>query len=767
MPPSLSETETVLIFSQWLEATPDILVITGLESEQLLFVNDAFVELTGYGRGEAIGRTLHELDLYVRPSQAISVHERARLRESSSFRWELRTKSGQVRVLETSARAVTLGDRDYIVAMSRDGSERARNEQTASRLAAIVESSDEAIFGQNLDGVITSWNSGAERMYGYPADEAKGRTDSSLLIPADIPDDSTPSLKAIARGETVHRYETVRERKDGTMIPVSLTVSAVPDDAGEIVGASVIARDITARKQTERELQESEAKYRAVVEHVPAVVYSWTAAEGLLKVVEDYVSPQIEAVLGYNPADWMANPDLWFDRLHEEDRKDVIAEVARCVQSGEPFRMEYRMVARDGRIVWLHDEAAVVSRDDPRGVVRYQGVQLDVTARKDMESTLRESDARKSAIFAAAMDCIISIDGEGRILEFNPAAERTFGYSTEEATGAELADLIIAPRYKEAHRAGLARYVATGEGSIIGQRLEFTALHRDGTEFPVELTVTSVSALGHTIFTGFIRDISARKRSEDDLTRNIHWLGQSLVELREVHADRQKLLSSLLTAREDERRRIASDIHDDAVQKVTAATIRLDMLARNHPHLATDEGFTKVQESLRRSLESMRHLMFELRLDVLDTDGLVAALRMLLQEEPGLPNSPTHRIHGWLAAEPPEDIGIVLYRVAQEALANVRKHANASTVDVSIRDQRGGYAIQIKDDGVGFDTSGIGRSEPGHLGLVSMRERVEMKGGSLLITSHLGKGTMVEFWLPGPQGKGSDADQDEPPAKPR
>lgn len=137
--------------------------------------------------------------------------------------------------------------------------------------------------------------------------------------------------------------------------------------------------------------------------------------------------------------------------------------------------------------------------------------------RRTVEESVRESEARKSAILESALDAIISMDADGRVIEFNPAAERIFGYSREEATGREMAELIIPPSLREKHREGLRRYLVTSEGPVVGNRLELTGMRSDASEFPVELTVTRVPLDGPPIFTGYIRDITERKRTESAL----------------------------------------------------------------------------------------------------------------------------------------------------------------------------------------------------------------------------------------------------------
>ena len=129
--------------------------------------------------------------------------------------------------------------------------------------------------------------------------------------------------------------------------------------------------------------------YRTLLEQIPAIVYVWGIDEQD-DMVEGYVSPQIEAVLGFRPEEWMADPQLWIERLHPDDRDEVLDETARSVQAGEPFKLEYRMIARDGRVVWLHDVASMVARSQDGRATRYQGVQIDITARKEAEHAQRD-----------------------------------------------------------------------------------------------------------------------------------------------------------------------------------------------------------------------------------------------------------------------------------------------------------------------------------------------------------------------------------------
>jgi signal transduction histidine kinase len=266
------------------------------------------------------------------------------------------------------------------------------------------------------------------------------------------------------------------------------------------------------------------------------------------------------------------------------------------------------------------------------------------------------------------------------------------------------------------------------------------ALHRDGHRFPVELAI-SASGTGDALrFHAFVRDITERKRTEAELQENVTVLRQAMRE-------RQLLLSRVQGAHEEERRRIAGDIHDDSIQVMAAAAMRLSMLRRRLGEDGPVEAVAQIEDIVQQAIERLRHLLFELRPAALDREGLSAALRMYLgvmQDETGI----GFHLTDALAEEPGMDVRAALYRIAQEALSNVRKHANARNVNVTVEERDRGIVVRIQDDGDGFDPSLADRVAPGHLGLPAMRERTEALGGWCSVDSVPGYGTTVELWVP-------------------
>ncbi len=218
--------------------------------------------------------------------------------------------------------------------------------------------------------------------------------------------------------------------------------------------------------------------------------------------------------------------------------------------------------------------------------------------------------------------------------------------------------------------------------------------------------------------------------------------------LRRIDRERVKLLESLISTAEEERRRIAIDIHDDAIQKMAAVAMRLDMLRVDHAHLEDDEGLAKLSQTVVASIDSLRHLLFELSPSGLETGGLLEALRLYLDQQSKLDGAPEYHIEHDLAAEPSLQTRLVLYRIAQEAITNAKKHARAAHVHVLVADRDGGHLVRVRDDGVGFAVKMRLDPLPGHLGLIAMRQRAEMAGGEFVIRSAPGEGTTVESWLP-------------------
>jgi signal transduction histidine kinase len=225
----------------------------------------------------------------------------------------------------------------------------------------------------------------------------------------------------------------------------------------------------------------------------------------------------------------------------------------------------------------------------------------------------------------------------------------------------------------------------------------------------------------------------------DERTRELR---AAIAHLEDVDRQRRRLLEHVVKAGEEERRRIAADIHDDPVQKLVALKMRLELLAKANPHL---EDAVAAKDVVLVAIRSLRHLLFDLRPPVLDEQGLGPALRSFLEH-----SDATFRwtVEDEIEREIPAQTRVILYRIAQEALTNTRKHAQAEHVRVRLSESQGGVAMEIVDDGVGFEPMRAVVAAPGHMGLAAIRERAEMAGGRCSLHSLPGQGTTLDVWLP-------------------
>jgi PAS domain S-box-containing protein len=313
----------------------------------------------------------------------------------------------------------------------------------------------------------------------------------------------------------------------------------------------------------------------------------------------------------------------------------------------------------------------------------------------------------------AALDAVVTMDHRGRVIGWNRAAETIFGYAAREATGREMAELIVPPALRDAHRRGLARFLQTERAVVLDRRLELTGARRDGTEFPVELTITRIPLPGPPTFTGYLRDITARTKADQEL-----------------RASRARLVE----VADAERRRIQRNLHDGAQQRLTSVLLNLGRLRASPGE--QDSLLERAIDELAAGLDEVRQLASGLHPAMLTERGLVVALEALAMRAPvplELRALPDRRV--------PEQVEAAAYYVVAEALANVQKHAGARRVVVraTADDQR--LDISVVDDGVG------GADEEGG-GLRGLADRVEALGGRLTLESPAGGGTRLSAEIP-------------------
>ncbi|MEQ8671644.1 MAG: PAS domain S-box protein [Aggregatilineales bacterium] len=284
----------------------------------------------------------------------------------------------------------------------RDITEQFKLNQERAQLAAIVNNSQDAIISKSLDGIIMTWNPGAEGLYGYPADEALGQP-IAILFPENIKEHEIRLRARVQEGERIHNYETTRQRKDGELIEISLTISPVRDERGQIKGFSTIERDITDRKRHQAEItrltlltQAQHNRLMNIVASVPGMVYESTITSETGQQRMDFISNYAESLFGYTLEEWNANDNLWEQIVLEEEWESIGKQATVIYESKEPGTIQFRCRTKTGEIIYAESHTTFIDNED--GTVLSRGVIMDVTERKHLDDMLQAytEDLRRS-----------------------------------------------------------------------------------------------------------------------------------------------------------------------------------------------------------------------------------------------------------------------------------------------------------------------------------------------------------------------------------
>lgn len=407
-----------------------------------------------------------------------------------------------------------------------------------------------AVVATDADGAITRWNRFAETFFDWPGADVLGRRFDEVLFSATAPvPEGLP--ERLLSGEA-WEGELPTRRRDGSVCETFVSFSPIEMD-GRPAGTVAICVDITERKQTERllhaqyALTQVLAESQSLDEATPRLLRTvgetlqWPVGaiwrvddrDEVIRCVEVWSAPgtrvdefldltrrsAFESGLGLPGRVWKSGEPAWIVDVVQDDnfpRAPAAQAVGLHGAFGFPIRFGYEVL---GVVEFFAREIREPDQQllDMMATVGSRIGQF--IERTEAEEAARESQARTAAILESALDCIISMDHRGRIIEWNPAAERVFGHRRDEAMGRAVADVIIPPGLRERHREGLERYLAGGEPQILGNRVELTGLRADGSEFPVELTVSRVDVPGPPTFTGLVRDITEQVRARAERER--------------------------------------------------------------------------------------------------------------------------------------------------------------------------------------------------------------------------------------------------------
>ena len=661
----------------------------------------------------------HRVDLMVMDSLQEHIVPEERLTDAQ----------GRLRWLQTVKRPFMSrnGIADFVLGVATDITGRKQSEMARQasdeRFKVLVNGvKDYAIVMLGPDGLITTWNIGAERITGYREKEVAGQG-----IEMFYPDESRKAghtawllAQAASTGSSVE--EGWQARKDGTHFWASIVLTALYDTAGNLTGFAKITRDLTERKLTEELIVQSERRYRTLIETAGSAIVNFSPEGRIMGW-----NKAAEAISGWKRAEVMGKefPDLCALKRGKEGLLDDM----RQALEGESVRgAEHRFLARDGRerICSWNLDRLTSERGTAIGLI---AVGEDITVRRQVETVFVEEKRFVESIMRSLPGLLYVFDSEGRMSQWNQAFEKESGYGPDEIKTMQPQDF-VAPGDQAFVREKITDSAATGYAT-----LEVELLRKDGSSCPFYFTWQALRIDGARHVIGIGIDIAERKQVEIKL----ECVNQRLLDMS----------ARLEQVREGEQKRIARDLHDELRHQLTAMKLDVTLLSKliqegkGLDRQKSKDAMARLSYQLDATFSSVRKIARQVRPNSLDRLGLVPALEALVFDFNGHTG-----INASFAFDPAleelemnDALNTTLYRIVQEALTNVARHSGATTVEVRLLMEDGGLSLDIEDNGKGFDESEYAPDRS--LGVRGMQERVAMIEGSFSIVGRKGQGTRV------------------------
>jgi PAS domain S-box-containing protein len=587
----------------------------------------------------------------------------------------------------------------------------ARLTREEARFRGLVQTTPDVLWRADADGIFTFMADIGETLFGWPIEEIIGKHFAFLTDPASMPIAEERWALVAANPDLVERVPVTLVRRDGSTFQAEVTITGVVED-GRSAGAQGTVRDVSERQRLENELRRSEERYRYLVQNAPDIVWSINDEAKLT-----FLSDATERLTGFRPDELLGKH---FGAIVHESSRDVteIDWSAALQAPSQELRGRVNLLHRDGSPIPA--EFIAVASMGPDG--RFAGANGSVRDMRDhdrLERELQRSEERYRFLVEQSPDIVFATDAEGRFTFLSEAIGRMTDYRPDELIGQHfsvIVDEATLPAAAERWAATVARPGTEVQADLI-------LVGKDGRRTPVDVRATGVVTDG--VFTGIqgaTRDVSDQVRLEGELRRQAGELAAG-----------------------EERAHLARELHDSVTQALFSMTLVSRsvelLLERDDP--AAREQLGQLRDLQREALAEMRALIFELRPGNLEQDGLVRALKThsaALQGRIGLPIVVETDLQGRLPLAAEEG----LYRIAQEALHNIVKHAAARQVWLELRGGESGVRLRVQDDGKGFDPSQV---PEGHLGLTGMQARADRMGAVFTVTSRPGQGTTIEVDL--------------------
>jgi len=695
----------------------------------ILYCNSQFAQMLDLNLSQVMGGSLQNL---------IAKADRERcaafLRECVQWRSKvdlgLVGSAGKQIMAELSGSPLQLEDSTGVCLVVTDITERRRAEaalrQNERKLRLITENLRDTVFAYDMNRQLIFVNSTFEILTGYTIGELYARNFINYLHP----DDAT---RMMSLWEDVFQGKAFAEefrivRKDGQIRWCASSWSPLLDEQGQQIGVQGRETDVTGRKRAEEALQESEEKYRTLVDNIPGSEFRCEATPPRRVILQ---STEIENISGYPASDFLDGSIRFEDIELPEDVEKIHQAIESAIADKKSYIVEFRIRHADGSIRWVSERGRVTYSEQGEPLW-LDGISFDITEQKQIEKALQESEERFRSFSEAAFEAIVIHEG-GVLLRANDQFFEMFGYKPDELLGKQTISLLVAPKARKYMRSQIA----------IGGRGHYDSvgLRKDGTKFPMEIRAQDMEYKGRKVRVGVLRDITERIQAETEREA-------LLQQVRASHDELRTLAAYLQTALEDERTSIAREIHDEFGQSLTALKMDLAWLSTRitpaEPQV--QEKMAVMTSMLQELIQYSRQVASNLRPGLLDDLGLNAAIEWYANDW-----SARHGKGIFIHLPDMElplnrEMSTALYRILQETLTNVARHAEATRVDVYLEMADDHVILQVRDNGRGISQNEIHSSTA--LDLLGMRERAYQFGGGLEISAKPGKGTTVQVRLP-------------------
>lgn len=637
---------------------------------------------------------------------------------------------------------------------------KAQLKETEERYADLFQNANDMIQSVNEEGYFVHVNPAWLRKMEYTLEEAKQLNFLNIVHP-EYRKHCTHLFEQLLEGKEFKNVEVRFVTKSGKEIFV---VGNIFCNLTQPVSTRGIFHDITERKKVEEQLRESKRRYELAVDAGQTGVMDFHLEGNYL-----YIDPKLKGLLGFEDHEMENTVDAWMSRVYPEDNRRSVDDLKNYIKGiSKKYEHEYRMIHKDGSLRWLLARAQAIKNNKGR-VIRLVGTGTDITAQKEIQDQLEESQHELKAVnenleslvaqrtenltksnaqlkneiekrtaiekelekskedyqglFENAHDPIIIFDPQTEIvMDVNDRACEVYGFTCDQFIGKSMAEI------SKFHRKVTRQIKAVLKK---GKKHAYEAIQykADGSEMHVEVSSSAVNYKDRQAILSINRDITERKRMENLIA-----------------TERKKRLSAIIDGQEIERRRVSRELHDGLGQLLTAAKLRLRQSAKYSEHEKVQEHLSDTNEIIDLTISEVRKISYNLMPTVLNDFGLTAALEKMadqLTDDKGLKINFLSQVD---FDRLPKDMEVGLYRIAQEAVNNAMKYAEADKIDINLEQKGQEVTLVVDDNGKGFSKDApiqYGNNGSGK-GLYNMHERAELINGKFILESEPGKGTTVK-----------------------